>query len=408
VDGATHGKDHTEQGGFLVMSSNEGGLAFVSDIAVHHAEVFYGHGTPTLAALCDLAEICQAAVLNEQLLVSPSARRHSTLLQQLEFVPDMTPVVVPCDDDSELAAAPQAGDDRREIVIDVDAEGELTSTGTEGLAVLAVVAAELLQDAPVLGRAINPRVLADVENRGLFMLDQLPIFMLLLQASAGELGFESDEAREVLYEQVGPDLAAYRAYASRILRMREEFGVDTVFSCLEDPLAAEARLPEAAQARDEAAGEPDRCARSDRKSRRSRLSRRHEHRPEAPEGLRRVRLGAAGQPTGPRHPPHRMGVQPPEGGWRRVIGGHRVHVGADRPPEAPATQRSGLPHGAPPITVVHPAVRPAIRSPRSRSDTWPVPRRPGRSTPGCCVWRATRSSHARCAGQASLVSTMRS
>jgi hypothetical protein len=159
----------------------------------------------------------------------------------------MTPVIESCDDEPGSPAPPQEGEDRREILIDIDAEGELTSNDPKGLALLAMVAGEILQHAPVLGRTINPRVLADVDNRGLFMLDQLPIFMLLLQASTGELPFESDEAREVLHEQVGPDLAAYRAYAARILRLRESFGVDTVFSCLEDPLAAEARLDRALQ-----------------------------------------------------------------------------------------------------------------------------------------------------------------
>ena len=58
--------------------------AVISEVAAHHIETFYGKGTPSLASLSDLVEICQAAVFHERLVVSPVAYKYSTLLQQLK------------------------------------------------------------------------------------------------------------------------------------------------------------------------------------------------------------------------------------------------------------------------------------------------------------------------------------
>jgi hypothetical protein len=94
------------------------GVAFVSDIAVHHAEVILGGGTRTLAALSNLAETCQAAVPNDTLAVSRLAWRGSTWLQQLDFVKIPHVEMVPAEDESPREAATSDG-----ILGDQDEDG---------------------------------------------------------------------------------------------------------------------------------------------------------------------------------------------------------------------------------------------------------------------------------------------
>ena len=62
------------------------GTAFVTDVTVNHVDTLYGGGTPTLAALTDLLELCQAAILHDRLAVSPLARSHSSFLGELDCV----------------------------------------------------------------------------------------------------------------------------------------------------------------------------------------------------------------------------------------------------------------------------------------------------------------------------------
>jgi hypothetical protein len=217
------------------------GVAYISDIAVHHAEVLYGKGTPTVAALCDLAEICQAAVLNETLAVSPAAYHGSTLLPQLDFVEDPTPKVT----ESSSDPAPAIGGAKDEIVIDVDEAGELTSSNPIGLLYLAHLAAELLQDGPILGPLANPKQIPADMDRGLFFIDKLPVFIFLLQAKKGAANFESEASRQYLLERTNPDLSAYRKYARRILALQESFGMQPTFSCLEQAIGDEIMITRA-------------------------------------------------------------------------------------------------------------------------------------------------------------------
>jgi hypothetical protein len=216
------------------------GVAYISDIAVHHAEVLYQSGTRTLAALCDLAEICQAAVLNDSLAVSPGAYHGSTLLQQLDFVEDPTPKVVEIPPDQDLSIETSNSQDA--ILIDVDEAGELTSDDPVGRLYLAHLAAELLQDSPILGPLANPKQIPIKEDQGLYFLDKLPAFIFLLQTKKGAAAFESDDIRRDLLERTKPDLTAYDKYAARVLSLHESFGVQTTFSCLEESLGDAVRV----------------------------------------------------------------------------------------------------------------------------------------------------------------------
>jgi hypothetical protein len=218
------------------------GVAIVSDIAVHHAEVLYGGGTRTVAALCDLAEICQAAVLNDTLAVSPVAYHGSTLLQQLDFVEDPTPRVVEIPPG---APEPPATAEADSILIDVDETGELTSDSPVGRLYLTHLAAEMLQDSPILGPLAYPKQLPDGEDRGLFFLDRLPTFVFLLQAKKGAAAFDSEDIRRDLLERTQPLLTSYRKYAARVQLLQESSGLQPIYSCLEEPLSDDVRLKRA-------------------------------------------------------------------------------------------------------------------------------------------------------------------
>lgn len=215
------------------------GLAVVSDIAVHHAETLYGSGTRTLAALCDLAEICQAAVLNDSLVAAPAAYHSSTLLQQLDFVETLTPTV-------EEAPREEAepGD---AVLIDVE-EGRLTSEQPFGQLILAMVAGELLQGSNIFSGLTNPGGLDPDEDRALYFLDRLPIFLFLLQAKKGAAAFDSEEVRRDLLDRTERDRTAYGDYAARLLALHESYGVQPTFSCLEEPLGDDVRVGRAIDA----------------------------------------------------------------------------------------------------------------------------------------------------------------
>jgi hypothetical protein len=218
------------------------GVAIVSDIAAHHAEVLYGGGTRTVAALCDLAEICQAAVLNETLAVSPVAYHGSTLLQQLDFVEDPTPRIYEIPPGQPEPAA-RTGEDS--ILIDVDETGELTSDCPVGRLYLTHLAGEMLQASPILGPLAYPTQIPDGEDRGLFFLDRLPTFVFLLQAKKGAAAFDSEDIRRDLMERTQPLMAPYRKYATRVQLLQESSGLQPIFSCLEEPLSDDVRMKRA-------------------------------------------------------------------------------------------------------------------------------------------------------------------
>ena len=212
------------------------GVAVVSDIAAHHAETLYGSGTRTVAALCDLAEICQAAVLNDSLVVSPTAYHGSTLLRSLDFVPDLTPTVTDASDEDD--------DDGDAVLIDVK-DGRLASDQPFGELILAFLYGEMLEASGMFAGLTNAGRLGSADDRGLFFLDRLPIFLFLLQAKKGAAAFDSEESRHYLLETTEPDRTAYRDYATRLLRLEEECGVQPTFSCLEEPLGDDARIARA-------------------------------------------------------------------------------------------------------------------------------------------------------------------
>jgi hypothetical protein len=212
------------------------GLGVVSDIAVHHAETLYGSGTPTLAALSDLAEICQAAVLNESLVAAPAAYHASTLLQQLDCAETLTMTV-------EESSGEEADPDDA-VLIDVSG-GRLTSPQPFGRLVLAMMAGELLQESGMFSGLTNPAGLDPDEDRALFFLDRLPIFLFLLQAKKGAAAFDSEAVRRDLLDRSERDRAAYADYAGRLLALHESHGVQPTFSCLEEPLGDDFRVERA-------------------------------------------------------------------------------------------------------------------------------------------------------------------
>jgi hypothetical protein len=215
------------------------GVAVVSDIAAHNAETLYGPAMRTLPALCDLAEICQAAVLNETVAVSPTAYRGSTLLRSLEFVPDLMPTVT----EASAEAADAQPEDDDPVVIEVK-DGELTSDHPLGRLTLAMTAGELLQDSGMFGGLANPAGIRP-EERAAFYLDKLPLFVFLLQAKKGAGLFDSEESRAYLLEQTAPDRTAYEQYVTRLLALHETAGAEPTFSCLEEPLADDIRVERA-------------------------------------------------------------------------------------------------------------------------------------------------------------------
>jgi hypothetical protein len=218
------------------------GVAFITDIAAHHAEVIFGGGTRTLAALSDLAEICQAAVLNDTLAVSPIAYRGSTLLQQLDCVETPDVDLVPAVDESAQGAATA-----EDIVIDQAEDGELTTDHPEGRLFLTYLAGSQLYASPVLWGLTHPEQLGPDRDRGLYFLDKLPAFVFLLQARKGAAAFESEDVRSDLLKRTQPHLTAYRKYASRVVGLQESHGVEPVFSCLEAPLGDDLRVNRAVE-----------------------------------------------------------------------------------------------------------------------------------------------------------------
>ena len=96
------------------------GTAFVTDVTVNHVDTLYSGGTPTLAALAELLELCQAAILHDHLAVSPLARSHSSFLGELDcvYARELTvePAAGPDEQDALHAAgveAPRSADDER-------------------------------------------------------------------------------------------------------------------------------------------------------------------------------------------------------------------------------------------------------------------------------------------------------
>ena len=234
-------------------------MAVVSDVAANHVETLYRAGSRTLPALTDLLEICQAAVLYDDLAVSPSARRRSSLFQQFDFI--STPEFHVTDAASDEAPPPAADSDGAAIVIDADDERGPFSTSVEGEIVLAMAFAETFYDDPVVGLLVDVDRLPPDADPGLRFFAKLPALMLGLQHQRGLIAYENDAARASLDGVIAPMIGRYTQYSRHLLRLQQSWRVGLVSSVLEQPIVSSLLVERALADPDPEAGlERDRAA----------------------------------------------------------------------------------------------------------------------------------------------------
>jgi hypothetical protein len=217
-------------------------MAVVSDIAANHVETLYRGGSRTLPALTDLLEVCQAAVLYDQLALSPLARRRSSLFREFDFVytPDIEIVDAPA-----AAAASTGRPAESEILIDADPVRGSFSNSIYGELLLAMAFAETFQDDRVIGVLANVDALPPEGDRGRAFFSKLPHLMLALQHQRGLIAFEDEAARESLDEVIAPMIERYEHYARHVVRLQNLWRVGVVSSVLEQPIVSALVVDEA-------------------------------------------------------------------------------------------------------------------------------------------------------------------
>jgi hypothetical protein len=229
-------------------------MAVVSDVAANHVETLYGNGSRTLAALLDLIEICQAAVLYDRLTLSPTARKRCSFLRQFDFA--WTPAISVSEAAAEPAHPEPAGDDDRvPITIDADQEGPF-STSAEGALMLAMLLLETFHGDPVFGLLVDVGRMPAGADPGRYLFARLPALMLALQHHRRLVTFADETARTSLDEIIKPLLDRYTQYSRHVLRLQQRWRVGLVSSVLEQPIVASVLV-------DRVLADPDRDARGE-------------------------------------------------------------------------------------------------------------------------------------------------
>ena len=144
-------------------------ISYISDACCNNAETLYNGKAPNMTSLLDLTNLVQAAVMNEYLVTSTMALKRNSLLQQLPFADtfrvteslESGDVVHHIHSPKGLLAQPKKQGD---VLIDVDANGELCANSAGGELYLACAWSEMLSGNP--GRLDRlPSSKAMVRNR---------------------------------------------------------------------------------------------------------------------------------------------------------------------------------------------------------------------------------------------------
>ena len=215
----------------------EGTSAFVTDIAINQIEGLLSPSPKSLAALIDLVEFAQAAILNEELLVTPAAYENSPSLAEFDFVKPVEFEVTISDVDEAPVEAQTDADEEETILIDLNEDGHLTSSHQVGELALAIINSMKLRNDLLFGLLANPGEICKDE---LFMqktLQKFPVLMLALQVDRRVLEYDGEEARRDMEQQLGESISNYRAFAASMNALNQRWGMDTVLSVLEQPFA---------------------------------------------------------------------------------------------------------------------------------------------------------------------------
>ncbi|MDJ0945582.1 MAG: hypothetical protein QNJ30_19110 [Kiloniellales bacterium] len=217
----------------------EGSSAFVSDIAFNQVERLFSPGRHSLAALADLVELAQAAIFNEELVVTAGAYENARALSDLDFVKPFAPEVEVTEAEEDTGPDPENGEteDKGGILIDVNEEGYLKSSHPVGELLLATLHSVNLRSDPLFGSLANPGGFEGEAFSSEEAIARFPILMLALQADRGLLAYDSEEARQSLEGRLSESIDLYNAHAVSMNALHQRWGMDTVLSVLEQPFA---------------------------------------------------------------------------------------------------------------------------------------------------------------------------
>jgi hypothetical protein len=223
------------------------GKAILSDILINHIETLYHEGsTPTFAALADLCELCQAAVLNNFCYVSMGAYERSTLLKQLEFVIRLEEKDFKISDKSDDISSDEIinRSDEESIIIGHDENNIFVgNNGSADLLISQIYSLSLYQN-PVLSNLVCPEVLENID-RGKYFLQKMAQLMMVLQLKKGVLQFEEKEAETEMNQALVEPLKIYEGMISHYINCITKYNTPFIGSIVEEPLinALYSRIP---------------------------------------------------------------------------------------------------------------------------------------------------------------------
>lgn len=212
--------------------TNLSGSAFLTDSAAFNITDLLGSGPKDLSMVIDLLEFAQAAMLSEQIYVTPGALEFSDFLRGLDFVTTVKLAENNTGADSSSAPEPAA----ESILIDLDDQEHLIANDPLGDLLLAIVYSLKLRQAPVVNLLCNPTDTSSGEDTR--RLKSLRYLMILAQFSRNILPFEDEDSKKSLSDVLVPALHDYREYSVSLYRLSQHWGMETLSSVLEQPLLA--------------------------------------------------------------------------------------------------------------------------------------------------------------------------
>lgn len=223
------------------------GKAILSDILVNHIETLYHEGsTPTFAALADLCELCQAAVLNDFCYVSMGAYERSTLLKQLEFIIKLEEGDFKITDKSDDMTSDEILErsDEESIIIGHDENNIFVgNNGAADLLISQIYSLSLYQNS-VLSNLVSPEVLENTD-RGKYFLQKMAQLMMVLQLKKGVLQFKEKEAETAINQSLAEPLKIYNDMISHNINCNTKYNTAFIGSIVEEPLinALSSKIP---------------------------------------------------------------------------------------------------------------------------------------------------------------------
>lgn len=209
----------------------------VTDIAASNAGTLLGGGTSTLPALIDLANICQAVVMHDVVLVSPVALENNQFLKELDNTYTVDTRVSP-DGTSEIEAA------QGETVSLEEARESLPEELDNPLLDVWLQSFRIRAFDSFFASIVNPAMLGEEVDRGLHLVRKLPLALRMLQASHGRGDFVDDGVREDFLARARPTLDRFDRYAASLTHLYRECGIDCVASILEQSFVDGGRVGE--------------------------------------------------------------------------------------------------------------------------------------------------------------------